>query len=341
VATEDYLTAKQIKVVEGDLKALGSRLAQLDLAKRQAVGAEDYDRAKEIKDETDELRGEIERRILAIHIPGVTDGFQRSERPIGGKGAGGGGGDARSYNSAPRFAPAKAGDEDDPYSDPFDDEGANAGAGPVGLGGRALARGPPLSIDEMPASVAARNGDASFAAAGDKQQYRGGGYDPNSIASLPDELLPGGDRPIRPKQRSYAEDKDVTLGEVYDDEPPSRFREENFPPGQHPLEGVANIADLPSPEDLQGKARDISEQSGVTALIGEFRAACLFSKTWALREAAITKVHMLVGDLERDPGINACIPALATIVRVGVEDKIQQVMFNSIALLEDVLAATR
>jgi centrosomal protein CEP104 len=57
IATEDYLTAKQIKAVEGELKALGSRLAQLDMAKRQAVGAEDYDRAKEIKDETDELRG--------------------------------------------------------------------------------------------------------------------------------------------------------------------------------------------------------------------------------------------------------------------------------------------
>jgi len=313
--------AKQIKAVEGDLKALGSRLAQLDLAKRQAVGAEDYDRAKEIKDETDELRGEIERRILAIHIPGVTDGFQRSERPIGGAGAG----PARSTNPAPRFAPAKP-DDDDPYNDPFEEEGASG----LGLGSRLPARGAgPVSIDDMPASVAARNqaSDASQAFAQDKQR---GGYDAYGIASAPDEVLPGGDRPIRPKQRSYAEDRDPALGENYDDEEPSRFRDqESFPEGKHPLEGVDNLADLPSPEDLTGKSRDVSEQSGITALIGEYRAACLFSKTWALREAAITKVHMLLkaGEFERDPqaGVATALAALATIVRVGVEDKIQQV----------------
>jgi centrosomal protein CEP104 len=50
---------------------------------------------------------------------------------------------------------------------------------------------------------------------------------------------------------------------------------------------------------------------------------------------------MMVAELEHEPGITACIPALSTIIRVGVEDKIQQVLFNAIALLEDVLAATR
>jgi centrosomal protein CEP104 len=44
VESEDYRTAKQIKVVEGELKALGAQLAQLDIAKRQAVASEDYDR---------------------------------------------------------------------------------------------------------------------------------------------------------------------------------------------------------------------------------------------------------------------------------------------------------
>jgi len=321
VATEDYLVAKQIKVVEGDLKSLGARLAQLDMAKRQAVGAEDYDRAKEIKDETDELRGEIERRILAIHIPGVTDGFQRSERPIG-----------KDTRNIPRFAPSKA-DEEDPYADPFEEEGTSG----LGIDSRLTYKSGPLNIDDMPAGVAQRN-DGSFA-----QEKASGrpAYDPYGIASAPDEQLPGGDRPIRPKQRSYADDKDPALGEDYGDEEPSRFREDTFPAGKHPLEGVANLSELPAPEDLVGKARDVSEQSGVTHLIGDYRARCLFSKTWALREAAITKVHMMVAELEHEPGITACIPALSTIIRVGVEDKIQQVLFNAIALLEDVLAATR
>lgn len=329
VATEDYLVAKQIKAVEGDLKALGSRLAQLDMAKRQAVGAEDYDRAKEIKDETDDLRGEIERRILAIHIPGVTDGFQRSERPIAGTTAAAARQAGSSASTVPRFAPAKGGDEDEMYSnDPFDDDGP-----PM----RSQAKAGPLNIDDMVV------GGSNYA--GDKQSSGGGGgggyRDPYSIASLPDEVLPGGDRPIRPKQRSYAEDKDPTIGETDQEDVPGRFRDEVFPQGEHPLEGVANLADLPQPEDLAGKVKDVSDQSGVTSLIGDYRARALFSKVWALREAGVTKVHMLLVDLEREPGITSCIAALSTIVRVGVEDKIQQVLVSAIALLEDVLSATR
>lgn len=60
---EDYLTAKQIKIVEQELKALGSKLAQLDMAKSEAVAVEDYDLAKEIKDECDEVRAQIEEKV--------------------------------------------------------------------------------------------------------------------------------------------------------------------------------------------------------------------------------------------------------------------------------------
>ncbi|RYG69676.1 hypothetical protein EON64_02155, partial [archaeon] len=60
IASEDYGTAKAIKVVEQDLKTMGARLAQLDMAKSEAVMAEDYDLAKDIKEEGDKLRAEIE-----------------------------------------------------------------------------------------------------------------------------------------------------------------------------------------------------------------------------------------------------------------------------------------
>lgn len=63
VASEDYQTAKQIKIVEGELKELGARLAQLDIAKRQAVEDEDYDRAASLKTETDSLRHDIENKV--------------------------------------------------------------------------------------------------------------------------------------------------------------------------------------------------------------------------------------------------------------------------------------
>jgi centrosomal protein CEP104 len=68
IADEDYLTAKDIKAVENDLRILGSQLAQLDLAKREAVRAEDFDRAKEIKDDCDKIRREIEHRVSTVYV---------------------------------------------------------------------------------------------------------------------------------------------------------------------------------------------------------------------------------------------------------------------------------
>lgn len=154
----------------------------------------------------------------------------------------------------------------------------------------------------------------------------------------------GSERPIRPKERSTYDDRDPDIGELETDEQmlSSRYKEEKFAPGSHPLEGVPNLSELPTPEDLIGKSRDLSEQSGITNLIGEYRARCLFSKVWILREASVLKIHMLLNKFCEDaPGINTCLPVLCTIVRVGVEDKIQQVLFNSIDLMESLLTATR
>lgn len=67
IENEDYVVAKQIKVVEQDLKAMGSRLAQLDMAKSEAVATEDYDLAKEIKDECDKLKVEIEQKVVTYN----------------------------------------------------------------------------------------------------------------------------------------------------------------------------------------------------------------------------------------------------------------------------------
>lgn len=79
VDAEDYLTAKRIKLVEHELKALGSKLAQMDMAKSDAVAAEDYDLAKEIKDETDQLRREIEDKVK---ITNVNNNFTRYNLPF-------------------------------------------------------------------------------------------------------------------------------------------------------------------------------------------------------------------------------------------------------------------
>ena len=77
-------------------------------------------------------------------------------------------------------------------------------------------------------------------------------------------------------------------------------------------------------------------------LLGDYLTRCLFSKVWTLREAALTKTHLLIlSRLEREPGIAQCLGTLLSVVRLGVEDKMQQVLFGGISLLENTIAASR
>ena len=99
-------------------------------------------------------------------------------------------------------------------------------------------------------------------------------------------------RQIRPKATELYNDRDPFLGEegdADDDNVPA-----SFPPGQHPLENVPNFVELSAPEALRGKSREISESTGITNLVGEYRASCLFSKAWILREAATQKIQMML-----------------------------------------------
>lgn len=85
--------------------------------------------------------------------------------------------------------------------------------------------------------------------------------------------------------------------------------------------------------------RDASDTGGITALIGEYRARCLFSKVWALREASLIKVRELLRTTYlHQPGLNAALGPLANIIKHGVNDKIAQVFAASISLLDDLLA---
>ena len=76
-------------------------------------------------------------------------------------------------------------------------------------------------------------------------------------------------------------------------------------------------------------------------MLGEYRTRCLFSKTWSLREAVIKKIRLMLRDLEASPGLAVAIVPLADVLKVGVDDKIAQVMSVSVLLLEDMLNAVK
>ena len=65
--------------------------------------------------------------------------------------------------------------------------------------------------------------------------------------------------------------------------------DQRFPPGQHPLEGLHNMLDLPAPEALNSIGEEMARTLGISELLGDYRTMCLFSKHWALREAALNK----------------------------------------------------
>jgi hypothetical protein len=84
--------------------------------------------------------------------------------------------------------------------------------------------------------------------------------------------------------------------------------------------------------------RDTADTGGITALLGEYRTACLFSKTWALREAGLHKTRlMLKHSFAEEPGVGACLPAMAAVVKNGINDKIAQVFAASLSLLEEIV----
>ena len=304
VATEDYLTAKQIKSVEEELKTLGAQLAQLDVAKRQAVNSEDYDRAKMLKDEIDILREEMEDKIREIHISGITDAapspsYSRS---------GGGDSNRRSPASARNTARSFRAEPKDVLN--VDDMVVGGG------GGGGSHDDHDQEYDDQP-QRSARN-DSKFA-----PQYE---YDDDD----------GDDRPIKPKSNINYNDRDP---EVDGDGEVDEGNKSRFPAGDHPLEGCPNVNDLPEAEELSSKSRAENSDIGIiNHLIGEYRTSCLFSKTWALREAAIYKTRLLLTKEYVDfPGIAVCIPTISAIIKVGISDKIVQVFAVSLQLLDDAL----
>lgn len=86
--------------------------------------------------------------------------------------------------------------------------------------------------------------------------------------------------------------------------------------------------------------RETAESQGIKALFGEYRSRCLFSKAWILREAALMKIHMMLQSQFQDD-IARSLPAFCAVIKVGVDDKMQQVLSTMVGLLDDVLKVAR
>jgi hypothetical protein len=155
----------------------------------------------------------------------------------------------------------------------------------------------------------------------------------NSDPYEEDDDRPIMERPIRPKARVDYNDIDPT---IETEAAAPAVPTESFPPGQHPLEDVPNFQDLPTPEQLTIKSKEFCEQNKLLQLLGEYRARCLFCKQWTVREAVITKIQQLLRT-EFTGDVNQYILPITGVIKIAADDKIQQVLFNGITLMEQFL----
>ena len=100
----------------------------------------------------------------------------------------------------------------------------------------------------------------------------------------------------------------------------------------HPLGGVENCGDLPEPDPLPAKV-EISDIQPMLDVFGEYLVRCLYSKVWGLREAFFKKVILMLPTLSFPSATEGVCLSLTK----GFADKIAQVIFSSVSLLQDLL----
>ena len=105
--------------------------------------------------------------------------------------------------------------------------------------------------------------------------------------------------------------------------------------GDHPLSGVENAEELPAPEDINDNGFASSDLvNKVEELFGSYRTKCFFSKNWALREAALTKMTLLSPAIVSDTN-GECAEAMCNIIESAIEDKNVQVYLAALVLLDE------
>jgi len=277
VEDEEYELAKELKQEENRLKQVGSSLAKLEASKREAVSQEDYDEAAAIKKQIEALRGELEAEIYPLLHRG---------RPVGRN--------ARSRSHRPLEEPAMRQRTPSPPRDQhfFDGYGNNNGASPQRPSpNQAPARTPTIE-DERPLPVLSKN---------------------SARSPMESSRSVEGEPPLRQHPETEAEIPKADPAVV-----------------EEALTGVPDAQDLPDAEALpEGLSAEIQP---MTEIFHEYLIRCLYSRQVRLRTAALTKIEM---DLARiDFGDRKVLPAFCAVARVSISDKIASIYVQGIKLLE-------
>lgn len=104
--------------------------------------------------------------------------------------------------------------------------------------------------------------------------------------------------------------------------------------GEHPLEGVPGYQDLPLPEEIIDTRISTEVLSRMEAVLGLYRTKCFFSRNWSLRDAALTKLSLMLHSID----IEGSAPTLCIILERAVNDCVVQVFLTGLLLLDECLS---
>mmetsp|Transcript_22355 Transcript_22355/g.69027 ORF Transcript_22355/g.69027 Transcript_22355/m.69027 type:complete len:845 (+) Transcript_22355:500-3034(+) len=314
IEAEDYDAAKRLKIAERELHALGGQLAQLEISKRRAARDEDFDRAKLLKNEIMALQRRIHVALRDYHI----------EPPANAQ---------EEYSSlSPPLTPQggmmatdalKVAVEHISPGSPTDKAISNSL--------REHAPSPPKEGASLPHLAEADQGaSASLPPISPEPESRPLEQDDITQNDGTSETCPSA-TPSATKQalRSYSQVEDeISSADIADIAQSVPLETVDA------LAGVPNAAELPVPESLVADVGANVDIASVRAILGDYRARCLLSKNWALREASLAKTRLLVYENHWEHLED--FSSLCDVARLGVTDKIAQVYLTALALIEDI-----
>lgn len=130
--------------------------------------------------------------------------------------------------------------------------------------------------------------------------------------------------------------------------------EEEYNEDNHPLKGVTDYMALPAPENInnegEGIATDIIARR-IESLVGSYITKCFFSKNYALREAALAKVSLMLPEMGQQQQDEMYSPVKDTVhpssyylrtccimLERAMNDRVIPVFVASLLLLDDCIS---
>jgi centrosomal protein CEP104 len=318
VQAEDYDLAKALKTQIELLKGAGSRIAELEDEKKRAVASEDYDRAKQLKLEIDHLRSNAQGPSSQPPLMAQQQHYQQQPPQVFAQHGGG------SYNAAPQSfgqtaAPADVAPlQPQTWNDPSPTAGrSNSTHDMHPSGGVMSSNGPMMDYNNngpFQGGLRGGNNAAPTATSFDERPAVAGGA--QNIDDIVAEGGTGGIVAKAPASAPSSSQTQATSGNGI-----SEWEE-----SLNKLI-VRNSDDQPRAEVLTGaKAQDSKTAQGA---FGIYAAACLFSKRFQLREAAVKTISSSNG-FALLPSKSGAIDALVQYAGhkgYGINDSVAAVFF--------------